>query len=161
MCSMEIVHVSSCSHTGPVDPVKRLIGVHRKSLRHAHRHHWSAVEQPCQRIPDPIQQRIVVNALRREIDRLLRGIDHQLCGQSVVQQETWRSNPTWQADDSKLDGATSSMPSSRTSGIQAHSMNQLGPGLAVPLAPTSTQYSAHTDSAGGHQNNQSAIDIVA
>jgi hypothetical protein len=55
------------------DPVKRMIRVHAKSIAKARKRlRCDCVAiGPC----DPNQCRIVVNALRREIDRLVRGID--------------------------------------------------------------------------------------
>ena len=58
-----------------IDPVQRIIHVHAKSVKRA-RHNLRCC-LPAFACPpmDVGQCRIVVNALRREIDRLLRGID--------------------------------------------------------------------------------------
>ena len=57
------------------NPIDRLIRVHAKSLAHAkQRNHCDEVAPACCE-SDARQCRIIINALRREIDRLLRGID--------------------------------------------------------------------------------------
>ena len=59
-----------------IDPAQRMIRVHAKSLKHAHHHHHACCPPLPECPPTDVGQcRIVVNALRREIDRLLRGID--------------------------------------------------------------------------------------
>lgn len=57
------------------DPVGRLLDVHRASLAVEGAHRPCEDPHHCSRVCDPIQCRIIINALRREIDRLLRGID--------------------------------------------------------------------------------------
>jgi len=74
------VKVSNPFNSIATDPVKRIIRVHAKSIAKArkgrHCDGFVATSSPC----DARQCRIVVNALRREIDRLMRGINrYALC----------------------------------------------------------------------------------
>lgn len=73
------MHLSSVSLAEPFppiagDPVDRLIHVHAKSLASVR---CLREEAECRGSPrcDGIHCRIIVNALRREIDRLVRGVD--------------------------------------------------------------------------------------
>ena len=76
MCTLSGVAIEmSIHHDPPVHPVDRMIRVHQRSLKLSKR-----LAEPCCCVPpagvsDAGQCRIIVNALRREIDRLLRGID--------------------------------------------------------------------------------------
>jgi hypothetical protein len=56
-------------------PVDRMIRVHAKSLAHAKHCNRCDETAPAACESDARNCRIVINALRREIDRLLRGID--------------------------------------------------------------------------------------
>jgi hypothetical protein len=56
-------------------PVDRMIRVHAKSVIHGRKTARCEATAPVCREADARQCRIIVNALRREIDRLLRGID--------------------------------------------------------------------------------------
>jgi hypothetical protein len=78
-CSLSCVRIEShftAFRPTAIDSVKRLLRVHAQSLVPAskpHRRDSSAIG--CN-VTDVGQCRIIVNALRREIDRLIRGIDH-------------------------------------------------------------------------------------
>lgn len=75
MCDWFDVQIENRFQAMATEPVERVIRVHAASLEKARRAGRCDVVAPAARESDAGQARIVINALRREIDRLLRGID--------------------------------------------------------------------------------------
>jgi len=125
------------------DPVRRLIKVHAQSLaRAAHRHSASVAPACCE--ADAGQCRIIINALRREIDRLLRGIDRfPQHGHCRCHPQTPRSTNEFSGDPQPADMMRLASASSTP---KLYAAAPLGPALAslrlASMSPNSTSPSA-------------------
>lgn len=102
-------------HHGFQNPVDRILRVHQRSLALAQADRVCASSSSCQDHADPNQCRIVVNALRREIDRLQTGII-----QTHVKLDRWPAAP-----DGRRVVATNDLPKA----CMAKTPLQLGPPL--------------------------------
>jgi hypothetical protein len=80
------VRIENRSPSIAADPFKRLILVHAENLAEARSRQLPAPAHRCCE-SDAGQCRIIVNALRREIDRLMRGIDRHRIDSLLVNRE--------------------------------------------------------------------------
>ena len=75
VCNVWSVRIEDRFNSIAHDPVQRMIRVHARSLAKAARTRVCRDVAPAACESDAMQCRIIINALRREIDRLMRGID--------------------------------------------------------------------------------------
>jgi hypothetical protein len=143
------------------NPVKRMIRVHAKSIAKARKHLKCdcAAIGPC----DLNQCRIVVNALRREIDRLMRGIDrYAVCHKPrFVDALKTRCGDEAGRGDSNSSADTTTQLASATHARKSYAVASLGP----PLAPDTL--AAVGDASTNHLNpnrlpsGEKLIDLIA
>jgi hypothetical protein len=133
-CSSWCVSIGRPEHCTQLDPIDRLIRVHQRSLKRSH-----CAKIPCAPcrincISDARQCRIIVDALQREIGRLIRRVDRfDLCGNNSpiaphVQSKNERPH---------LLQPSNSLSASRSKPIYA--APPLGMSLSSPNQPGSSQ----------------------
>ena len=156
------VQVGHPSHPIAGDPVQRMIRAHAKSIGKARRNHQCDMP-PCSSPPcDTGQCRIIVNALRREIDRLMRGIDRDaLCYRPRFAHtlKTCPSVPGESDDKSSPEGST--QLAFATSARKAYAAAPLGPSLSPPASvPTALNDSSNSNPTA-LSTGEKLIDLIA
>lgn len=139
-----------------------MIRVHARSVAKA-RQHRDGVELCCPRHPsDEGQCRIIINALRREIDRLLRGIDRYALLHRPKFADTLATRPACEtASDNGGSPGESANLASATATRKSYSVAALGPSLAPErLAALNDTTSSHLNTKA-LSSGERLVDLLA